>query len=53
MGATTDPAGLVSLGAEEVERAIPTVWSEDRDEIRRTLDASRDVMHAAKVAAGG
>jgi probable F420-dependent oxidoreductase len=38
MGATADPAGLVALGSEGVERAVLTVWSEDRDEILRTLD---------------
>ncbi len=38
MGATTDPAGLASLGEEGVQRAVLTVWSEDRDEILQTLD---------------
>ena len=49
MGATTDPAGLVALGAEGVQRAILTVWSEDRDEILRTLDdyqRVKDTVHA-------
>jgi probable F420-dependent oxidoreductase len=38
MGATTDPAALATLGSEGVERAVLTIWSEDRDEILRTLD---------------
>ncbi|MCU0259438.1 MAG: LLM class F420-dependent oxidoreductase [Ilumatobacteraceae bacterium] len=38
MGATTDPAGLEQLGREGVQRAVLTIWSEDRDEILRTLD---------------
>lgn len=37
-GATTDPGGLASLGAEGVQRALLTIWSEDRDEVLRTLD---------------
>ncbi|MEM9606668.1 MAG: hypothetical protein AAGA99_04545 [Actinomycetota bacterium] len=53
MGATTDPGGLEQLGREGVDRAILTVWSEDRDEVLRTLDAYRDVMEAAQGAAGG
>ena len=44
MGATTDPAGLANLGREGVQRAILTVWSEDRDEILRTLDEYAAVM---------
>jgi probable F420-dependent oxidoreductase len=38
MGATTDPAGLEQLGREGVQRAVLTIWSEDRDEILRSLD---------------
>ncbi|MEO1061165.1 MAG: TIGR03619 family F420-dependent LLM class oxidoreductase [Actinomycetota bacterium] len=43
MGATTDPSGLLALGDEGVQRAILTVWSEDRDEILRTLDDYQQV----------
>lgn len=53
MGATTDPAGLVQLGSEGVGRAILTVWSEDRDEILRTLDEYRSVKDRAHGATGG
>jgi probable F420-dependent oxidoreductase len=44
MGATTDPDGLAQLGAEGVERAVLTIWSEDRDEILRTLDEYATVV---------
>lgn len=44
MGATTDPDGLARLGSEGVERAVLTIWSEDRDEILRTLDEYADVL---------
>ena len=37
-GATTDPAGLENLRAEGVRHALLTIWSEDRDEILRSLD---------------
>lgn len=37
-GATTDPAGLENLREERVDTALLTVWSEDRDEILKTLD---------------
>jgi alkanesulfonate monooxygenase SsuD/methylene tetrahydromethanopterin reductase-like flavin-dependent oxidoreductase (luciferase family) len=37
-GATTDPRGLANLESEGVQRALLTVWSEDRDQILRTLD---------------
>ena len=37
-GATTDPSGLANLREEGVEQALLTVWSEDSDEIYRTLD---------------
>lgn len=50
MGASTDPAALRALGDEGVERAVLTVWSEDRDEILRTLDDYAEV--AAAVARG-
>lgn len=46
MGASTDPAALVALGAQGVERAVLTVWSEDRDEIMRTLDSHASVVAA-------
>ena len=38
-GATTDPAGLENLRNEGVEQALLTVWSEDNDEVMRTLDS--------------
>jgi probable F420-dependent oxidoreductase len=44
MGATTDPDGLARLGSEGVERAVLTIWSEDRDEILRTLDEYAEVL---------
>jgi probable F420-dependent oxidoreductase len=44
LGATTDPDGLAQLGAEGVERAVLTIWSEDRDEILRTLDEYATVV---------
>ena len=47
MGATTDPAGLVALGEEGVDRAVMTVWSEDRDEILRCLDRFAQVRATA------
>lgn len=43
-GATTDPDGLLNLGREGVQRALLTVWSEDRDEILRNLDSYATVL---------
>jgi probable F420-dependent oxidoreductase len=43
-GATTDPDGLRSLQAEGVGRAFLNVWSEDRDEILKTLDSYARVL---------
>ena len=37
-GATTDPDGLRNLEREGVGHACLTIWSEERDEILRTLD---------------
>ncbi len=37
-GATTEPDGLLNLGREGVQRALLTVWTEDRDEILAMLD---------------
>lgn len=47
-GATTDPAGLAALGREGVDRAVLTIWGEDRDQILRTLDAYADVKDAVR-----
>jgi probable F420-dependent oxidoreductase len=49
-GATTDPATLAALGAEGIERALLTVWTEGRDDVLRTLDEYAVV--ARRVAAG-
>lgn len=38
-GATTDPAGLVSLASEGVHRAVLTSWASNRDGVLRDLDA--------------
>ena len=45
-GATTDPDGLRNLAREGVDHACLTVWSEDRDEILRTLDDYAKVLQA-------
>lgn len=48
MGAVEDAQGLANLGAEGVDRAVLTVWSEDPDEVLRSLDrfaALRDELH--------
>lgn len=50
MGATVDPGGLRALGAEGVQRAVLTVWTEDRDQVLRTLDEY--ALVAAAVRAG-
>ena len=42
-GATTDPAGLENLKSEGVDYALLTIWTEDRDEIFRTLDEYADL----------
>lgn len=47
-GATTDPDGLINLGREGVQRALLTVWSEDPDEILRTLDSYAKVLQAVQ-----
>lgn len=49
MGAVEDSAGLASLGAEGVDRAVLTIWTEDDDEILRELDrfaAIKDELNA-------
>ena len=38
MGAVEDAAGLANLGAEGVDRAVLTIWTEDESEILRELD---------------
>jgi probable F420-dependent oxidoreductase len=38
MGATNDPKGLQQLAADGVQRAMLTVWHEDRDDVLRELD---------------
>ncbi len=51
VGATTEPTGLLALGEEGVDRAVMTVWSEDRDQILRDLDryaAARDAAHGVR-----
>ena len=45
-GATTDPQGLENLGREGVQRALLTIWSEDRDEILGLLDTYAKVAEA-------
>jgi probable F420-dependent oxidoreductase len=47
-GATTDPHGLLNLEREGVQRALLTIWSEDRDEILRTLDEYAAVASAVR-----
>ncbi|MBT4161158.1 MAG: TIGR03619 family F420-dependent LLM class oxidoreductase [Gammaproteobacteria bacterium] len=47
-GATTDPDGLINLGREGVQRALLTVWSEDRDETLRLLDQYAEVKRRAE-----
>ena len=42
-GATTDPAGLENLRAEGVDTALLTAWTEDGDELLRTLDAFSEI----------
>ena len=42
-GATTDPAGLENLRAEGVDTALLTAWTEDSDELLRTLDAFSEI----------
>jgi probable F420-dependent oxidoreductase len=48
MGAKTDPDALINLGKEGVGRAILTIWTEDRDEILRTLDDFAKVAAAVR-----
>jgi probable F420-dependent oxidoreductase len=50
MGATGDPKGLRQLAADGVQRAMLTVWHEDRDDVLRELD--RFAAVAAAVRAG-
>jgi len=45
-GATTDLQGLENLGREGVQRALLTIWSEDRDEILGLLDTYAKVAEA-------
>jgi probable F420-dependent oxidoreductase len=47
-GATTDPDGLANLAREGVDTAALTVWSEDRDEILRALDAYATLREAVR-----
>lgn len=50
MGAVEDAAGLAQLGVEGVDRAILTIWTEDRDEILRELDRFEQIrleLHGA------
>jgi probable F420-dependent oxidoreductase len=47
-GATSDPDGLVNLGREGVQRALLTVWSEDRDVILRRLDEFAEIKRRAE-----
>jgi probable F420-dependent oxidoreductase len=47
-GATTDPDGLSNLEREGVQRALLTIWSEDRDEILRQLDAYATIARAVR-----
>jgi probable F420-dependent oxidoreductase len=44
LGATTDPAGLASLGDEGVERAVLTIWAEGRDDVLRALDDDASIV---------
>lgn len=43
MGAIEDAPGLAALGQEGVDRAVLTIWSEDRDEILSELDRFADI----------
>jgi probable F420-dependent oxidoreductase len=47
-GATTDPDGLRNLAREGVQRALLTIWSEDRDEILRKLDEFAAIARHAR-----
>lgn len=47
-GATTDPAGLLDLEREGVQRALLTVWSEGRDEVLRKLDELATIVRAVR-----
>jgi probable F420-dependent oxidoreductase len=47
-GATTDPAGLLTLGAEGVERTLLTVWDEGRDAVLRRLDEFAEIARRVR-----
>ena len=42
-GAPTDPAKLQSLASEGVDTALLTIWTEDPDEMLKTLDELADI----------
>jgi probable F420-dependent oxidoreductase len=48
MGATDDPKGIHELAAEGVQRAMLTVWHEDRDDVLRELDRFAAVAAAMR-----